>query len=60
MVKILFIIGITLSLIGAAIMFEGNMFGDRTVGIATILGIVGICFIARHSNNNLKNWWKNE
>jgi hypothetical protein len=60
MVKIMFIIGFALSLIGAAIIFQGNIFGDRTVSIATILGIVGICFITRYSNNNFKNWWKNE
>ena len=49
MKKMLFILGIILALIGAAIMFEGNLFGERTTGIATIMGIIGICLIATSS-----------
>ena len=41
-----FIIGIILTLVGAYIMFAGNIFGDRNSGIATIVGIVGISLIA--------------
>jgi hypothetical protein len=60
MVKILFKIGIVLTLLGAAIMFEENLFGNRTLSIAIVLGIIGLCLIARNSDNNMKNWWKNE
>ena len=49
MKKMLFILGIILALIGAAIMFEGSLFGERTTGIATVIGIVGICLIATSS-----------
>ena len=49
MKKVLFVLGIILALTGAAIMFEGSLFGDRTTGIATVVGIVGICLIATSS-----------
>jgi hypothetical protein len=49
MKKALFIFGIILALIGAAILFEGNLFGERTTGIAIVIGIVGICLIATSS-----------
>jgi len=49
MKKVLFVLGIVLALIGAAIMFEGSLFGERTTGIATVMGIVGICLIATSS-----------
>ena len=49
MKKALFVLGIILALIGAAVMFEGSLFGERTTGIATIIGIVGICLIATSS-----------
>jgi len=39
-------IGISICLLAAGIMFEGTVFGDRTSGIATVLGIVGIGVIA--------------
>ena len=44
--KMLFGLGIALSLAGAAIMFEGSVFGDRTMGVAIVLGITGICLIS--------------
>ena len=49
MKKMLFILGIILALIGAAIMFEGSLFGEKTTGIAIVIGIVGICLIATSS-----------
>jgi len=49
MKKVLFVLGIILALIGAAIMFEGSLFGERTTGIAIVIGIVGICLIATSS-----------
>jgi hypothetical protein len=39
-------LGVLVCLIGAALMFDGNIFGDRTTGIATIAGIVGISIIS--------------
>jgi len=44
--KWIFTLGLILVLIGAAIMFEGSIFGERTTGIAIVIGIVGICLIA--------------
>lgn len=49
MKKMLFILGIILALTGAAIMFEGSLFGERTTGITIVIGIVGICLIATSS-----------
>ena len=42
-------IGIVVCLIGAALMFDGHIFGDRTTGIATIAGIVGISIISTNT-----------
>ena len=42
-------IGVTLCLIGALLMFEGSILGDRTTGAATVIGIVGIGLIANSS-----------
>ena len=44
-----FIIGLLCSLFGAFLMFNGELFGDNTTGIARIVGIVGICLIATSS-----------
>ena len=41
-----FLLGIVLALIGAAIMFEGSLFGESTTGAAIVIGIVGISLIA--------------
>ena len=46
------IIGIVLALIAAIFMFDGDILGENTVGISTVMGIVGICLIAT-SNVNL-------
>jgi len=54
MKKMLFVLGIIVSLIGAAIMFEGSIFGKRTIGIAIVIGIVGIGLIATSSYRLLK------
>jgi uncharacterized membrane protein YdjX (TVP38/TMEM64 family) len=50
-----FVIGIIIALIGAGIMFHGNIFGDNNSGIATVIGIIGIGIIAT-SNVHI---WKN-
>ena len=44
-----FIIGLLCSIFGAFLMFNGELFGDNTTGIARIVGIVGICLIATSS-----------
>ena len=49
MIKILFVLGIGLALIGAAMMFEGNVFGENTTGSARVIGIIGICLICTSS-----------
>ena len=46
------IIGLVLALVAAAFMFDGDILGENTTGISTIMGIVGICLIAT-SNVNL-------
>jgi len=40
------IIGIVLALIAAIFMFDGDILGENTTGISTVIGIIGICLIA--------------
>ncbi len=40
------IIGIVLALTAAIFMFDGDILGENTAGISTVLGIIGICLIA--------------
>jgi len=49
-----FVLGISLCLIGAFLMFEGSILGERTTGIATVIGIVGIGLIATSGVRLLK------
>ncbi len=49
-----FVLGIIAALIGAAIMFHGNVFGEHNTGIAIVLGIIGIGLIAGSSIRVLK------
>ena len=51
---ILFIAGICIALIGAGIMFHGNIFGENNSGIATVIGIIGIGVIATSNFRLLK------
>ena len=46
------IIGIVLAVIAAIFMFDGDILGENTAGISTVIGIVGIGLIAT-SNVNL-------
>jgi uncharacterized membrane protein YtjA (UPF0391 family) len=46
------IIGLVIALIAAVFMFDGDVLGEDTAGISTVLGIIGICLIAT-SNINL-------
>lgn len=45
--KVLFSLGIILALIAAGLMFEGSILGERTTGVAIVIGIVGIGLIAK-------------
>ena len=40
-------LGITVCLTGAFLMWDGSMFGENHAGIATVIGIIGICIISR-------------
>jgi len=40
------IIGIVLALVAAIFLFDGDILGENTVNISTVLGIIGICLIA--------------
>lgn len=46
----LFASGMALCLLGAFLMFDGNLLGERTTGIATVIGIVGISLISSFSS----------
>ena len=46
------IIGIVIAVTAAIFMFDGDILGENTTGISTVMGIVGICLIAT-SNVNL-------
>lgn len=39
------IVGIVIALTAAIFMFDGDILGENTVGISTVLGIIGICLI---------------
>ncbi|MFC1915906.1 hypothetical protein ACFLW4_04350 [Chloroflexota bacterium] len=49
-----FIIGLVLSLTAAFFMFDGDILGENTTGIATVIGIVGIGLIATSNFTLLK------
>jgi hypothetical protein len=38
-------VGVLVCLIGAFLMYHGSILGERTTGIATIVGIIGIGII---------------
>ena len=40
------IIGLVIAVTAAIFMFDGDILGENTTGISTIMGIVGICLIA--------------
>ena len=41
-----FVTGIIVAIIAAIFMFDGDILGENTAGISTVIGIVGICLIA--------------
>jgi energy-converting hydrogenase Eha subunit H len=53
--SIQFVLGITVALIGAGIMFHGSIFAENNSGIATVIGIIGIGIITSSNIWNLKN-----
>lgn len=44
--KIQFILGITLAVVSGAILWSRTVFGEITLGIAILLGVVGLALIA--------------
>ena len=40
-----FVTGIVVAIIGAIFMFDGDILGENTAGVSTVIGIVGICII---------------
>lgn len=50
--RALFALGISLCITAALLMVNGSIFGDRTVGIAIVTGIIGIGLIST-SNTTL-------
>ena len=48
-----FIIGLILVLTAGFFMFDGDILGDNTTGISTVIGIVGICLVATSNIYNL-------
>ena len=51
----LFIIGLVLALTAAFFMFDGDILGENTTGIATVIGILGIGLIATSNFTLLKH-----
>ncbi|MFC1700854.1 hypothetical protein ACFLZ0_01835 [Patescibacteria group bacterium] len=51
---IIFILGLTTTLIGVCIIYHGNIFSENNSGIATSIGIVGIGLIATSNFRLLK------
>jgi hypothetical protein len=45
-IQLSMVVGVLVCLIGGFLMFQGNILGERTTGIATIVGIIGIGLIA--------------
>ena len=52
--KIQLVSGIVLALVGAGIMFHGNIFTESNSGIATFIGIIGLLLIATSKFRLLK------
>ena len=44
--KLQFSAGLVVALIGAFLMWNGSILGENTTGIASVIGIMGICLIA--------------
>jgi len=46
-------VGLVVATLAAIFMFDGDILGENTAGISTVMGIVGICLIATSSVNLL-------
>jgi hypothetical protein len=51
----LLVIGVLVCLIGAFLMWDGSILGDRTTGIALVVGIVGIGIIIKSKEFSKKS-----
>jgi hypothetical protein len=59
--RALFALGVSLCLAGAFLMINGSIFGDRTVGIAIVTGIIGIGLISTSNfTSGLKSFNKSQ
>jgi hypothetical protein len=59
--RALFALGVSLCLAAAFLMVNGSIFGDRTIGIAIVTGIVGIGLISTfNSTSGLKSFNKSQ
>ena len=47
--RVLFALGVSLCLAGAFLMWNGSIFGNRTIGIAIVTSIVGIGLISTYT-----------
>lgn len=52
--KYVFVIGVLIALTGAYLMYDGQILGEDTTGIAIVVGIVGIGIIATSGYNLLE------
>lgn len=50
-----FMPGIVLTLVGAFLLFDGNLLGDKTIDVAKIVGIVGLILVAVSTPKRPKN-----
>ena len=56
---VLFALGVSLCLAGALLMIHGNIFGERTTGLAVVTGILGIGLVSAYTTKpTLKNTTK--
>jgi hypothetical protein len=59
--RALFTLGVSLCLAGAFLMVNGSIFGDRTIGIAIVTGIIGIGLISTYNlTSGLKSFNKSQ
>jgi len=52
--KIIFTLGLLLALAAAYCMWDGDILGESTTGIATVIGIIGLLLIATSKFRLLK------
>ena len=45
-IRLSMVVGVLLCLVGGFLMFQGSILGERTTGIARVVGILGIGIIA--------------